>query len=178
MTTTLGIAIGLLSGIVAGFIVSLYFRDLDRQRLVIKYANQTADIAFEIMMEAGRCLKGEDTAILTRLITRSQYLHREFDGKISDPLQQAIAQCNEGVHKTDEALRQPEPHTPLSIAYHKMPDYLLNIWDAIVDFETALDKKQQRDRNKMAISLVLLLIILAVIMVYEYRLNDIFRIFS
>jgi hypothetical protein len=82
---TMSIITGLLSGLMAGYLVSLYFRSLEQKRLIIKYANQTADIAHEIMMEAGRCLKGEDTAVLIRLLNRS--IHREFDGKISEPLQ-------------------------------------------------------------------------------------------
>ena len=51
----IGITAGLISGMITGILVALYFRHKDQIRLVFKYANQTADYAHVIAMEAKEC---------------------------------------------------------------------------------------------------------------------------
>lgn len=176
MIVTLNIITGIISGIISGSLVSLYFRNRDQKRLIIEYANQTADNAHEIMMEAGRCLKGEDTAILTRLIEKN--IHRRFDAKISKPLQEAIAACNLCVYRIKKALEQQDFHSPLFIAYNEMPDRLLNIWNAITDYESMVRKKQQRENKAVIVSFLILLFTCIAIAVYEYGLLSSFASFG
>ena len=48
-----------------------------------------------------------------------------------------------------------------------MPDRLLNLWNAITDYEAMYRKKQQRENLVIFLSLVIVIIVCIGIMVYE-----------
>lgn len=117
-------------------------------------------------MEAQLCLDGKDTQLLQRMLEKSH--HRGFAGKIEKPLQQAIAGCNEGLHRISQALNETDYHTPLFIAINEMPDRLLNIWNAIVEYERRERKKQKRDVKILYFLVVVVVIICSVLIINEY----------
>lgn len=161
----IGIITGLISGIISGLLVTQYFRNKDRIKLIIQYAQKTADYAFEITEEAREYLAEKDPGRLKELLRRS--LHRPFDGKIpNDELQEAIANCNQGVSAISNALDRSD-RQDLFHASWAMSDRLLDLWNATVNFETKerhkTEKKLENIRGILALIGICFVVGLAII---------------
>lgn len=169
MFSTVNILTSIISGFLSGYLVSLYFKKRDQTRLIIEYANQVADRAYEITMEALRYLESGNPLLLQRLLDRS--LHLNYEIKIDEPLMNAITKCNQGIHGINQII-QEEPEnikSALLDAVGKMTYLQLDIWDAISKYKVIQRKTQQRVDRTIVISVGILLITFIAVMIFECR---------
>ncbi len=159
----IGITAGLISGMITGILVALYFRHKDQIRLVFKYANQTADYAHVIAMEAKECLSGKDSGHLKELFRKP--LHRNFVIKIPDTkLQEAISECNLGVGAIKCALDQNNRHQ-LVKAHGHMSGKLVDLWNATTEYERRERAKDEKELRCFYVVLILLLVFLVALFI-------------
>lgn len=170
----------LLSGVIAGLISSFlfYFFTYKREKVrkIIEYAKKTADHTYLIAEEARDCSNGEPVENLKQLLRKT--IHRPFAGDIVDQtkeskhLQDAIAQCNRSIYEIDKIVEKADQdedfRNKLHIESNKMSDTLLNIWNAIANYDTAKDKKIMRTFRIFKVILGLIVISLIVNLIYYY----------
>ncbi|PKM78550.1 MAG: hypothetical protein CVU90_02090 [Firmicutes bacterium HGW-Firmicutes-15] len=141
----IGILSGVVSGLISGYAVTIYFRNIDRIRLIVQYAQYTLQHAEDISDEAYACSKGKELENLNYLLRKSSHSHRNFDGGIPDQeLQKAIASCNEGIYHISNAAEEPNSQSQLFFAHTEMPNRILDLHNALVNFEVAEERKTEK----------------------------------
>lgn len=171
MDSLVNLSIGIISGIIGGIISSIIIYYYSEQRIkarkIIEYAERTAEKAYLILEEANKYSEGNDIKLLKQLIKKE--VRRNFPGrivnrsKLSEQLQKSIAKCNSGINNIEKAIEVENPKSTLIYAISDLNNSLLDIWNAITEYDVAEDKRIEKHKKLFMLVTFLVIVIVFII---------------
>lgn len=158
MDILIGILSGVVTGIISGYIITWYFRRMDKFDVIVEYVQNTLQRFEDIANEAFACSQGKDTEWLSHILNKR--LYKPFEGSIpDDELQKTVVECNGCINHISEAIENNEPQHRLFLAHAELLEKTIDLENAFINYKiTERNRLKQIDTVFRKVCLAILIV--------------------